>query len=177
MFCRLPPGAIATFGISALREAFKILSNLPDSDALFTKLDETDFPFLKQLSPSVSHRTKRQQEEENQDPEISDPPKIAHKSKRLLTLSKMVTERDIQCGELSSSPDSSQEPVVSSASRPVQKLHDQPVPTQSTKYVMSISQLCFLICTPSFVLQLTLVAGTTETPLQSLTRTADGEIS
>ncbi|XP_064016257.1 telomeric repeat-binding factor 2 isoform X3 [Pogoniulus pusillus] len=130
---RLPSGAITTFGISALREAFKILSNLPDSDALFTKLDETDFPFLKQLSPSVSHRTKRQQEEENQDPEISDPPKIAHKSKRLLTLSKMVTERDIQCGELSSSPDSSQEPVVSSASRPVQKLHDQPVPTQSTK--------------------------------------------
>ncbi|XP_064016256.1 telomeric repeat-binding factor 2 isoform X2 [Pogoniulus pusillus] len=90
-------------------------------------------PELPAVSPGDLERTKRQQEEENQDPEISDPPKIAHKSKRLLTLSKMVTERDIQCGELSSSPDSSQEPVVSSASRPVQKLHDQPVPTQSTK--------------------------------------------
>ncbi|KAM6409064.1 telomeric repeat-binding factor 2 [Rhynochetos jubatus] len=80
-----------------------------------------------------SERTKRRKEEENQDSEISDPPAIPHKSKRLLTISKLVMEQDSQHSESSESPDSSQEPVVSSASRPVQKLHDQPVSTKSTK--------------------------------------------
>ncbi|XP_009947082.1 PREDICTED: telomeric repeat-binding factor 2, partial [Leptosomus discolor] len=130
---RQPSGAVTAYGISVLREAFKILSDSRDSDALFTKLDETDFSFPKQLSPSVSHRTKRRKEEENQDSEISDPPEISHKGKRLLTISKLVMERDSQYSESSESPDSSQEPVVSSASRPVQKLHDQPVSTKSAK--------------------------------------------
>ncbi|XP_027600376.2 telomeric repeat-binding factor 2 isoform X1 [Pipra filicauda] len=132
---RQPPGAVTSCGISVLREAFKILSDSQDSDALFTKLDETDFTFPKQLSPSVSHRTKRRQEVENQDSEISDPPKIPHKGKRLFTISKLVMETDNQSSKSSESPDSSQEPVVSSASRPrpVQKLHDQPVTTESAK--------------------------------------------
>ncbi|XP_017671759.1 PREDICTED: telomeric repeat-binding factor 2 isoform X1 [Lepidothrix coronata] len=132
---RQPPGAVTSCGISVLREAFKILSDSQDSDALFTKLDETDFTFPKQLSPSVSHRTKRRQEVENQDSEISDPPEIPHKGKRLFTISKLVMETDNQSSKSSESPDSSQEPVVSSASRPrpVQKLHDQPVTTESAK--------------------------------------------
>ncbi|XP_075571392.1 telomeric repeat-binding factor 2 isoform X1 [Pelecanus crispus] len=130
---RQPSGTVTAYGISVLREAFKILSDSQDSDALFAKLDETDFSFPKQLSPSVSHRTKRRKEEENQDSEISDPPKIPHKGKRLLTISKLVMEQDTQYSESSESPDSSQEPVVSSASRPVQKLHDQPVSTKSAK--------------------------------------------
>ncbi|XP_010151855.1 PREDICTED: telomeric repeat-binding factor 2, partial [Eurypyga helias] len=130
---RQPSGTVTTYGISVLREAFKILSDSQDSDAIFTKLDETDFSFPKQLSPSVSHRTKRRKEEKKQDSEISDPPAIPHKSKRLLTISKLVMEPDNQHSESSESPDSSQEPVVSSASRPVQKLHDQPVSTKSTK--------------------------------------------
>ncbi|XP_035753935.1 telomeric repeat-binding factor 2 isoform X1 [Egretta garzetta] len=130
---RQPSGTVTAYGISVLREAFKILSDSQDSDALFNKLDETDFSFPKQLSPSVSHRTKRRKEEENQDSEISGPPKIPHKGKRLLTISKLVMEQDSQYSESSESPDSSQEPVVSSASRPVQKLHDQPVSTKSTK--------------------------------------------
>ncbi|KFP39706.1 Telomeric repeat-binding factor 2, partial [Chlamydotis macqueenii] len=125
-----PSGTVTAYGISVLREAFKILSDSQDSDALFTKLDETDFSFPKQLSPSVSHRTKRRKEEENQDSEISDPPEIPHKGKRLLTISKLVMEQDGQYSESSESPDSSQEPVVSSASRPVQKLHDEPVSTK-----------------------------------------------
>uniref|UniRef100_A0A8B9NNE9 Telomeric repeat-binding factor n=1 Tax=Accipiter nisus TaxID=211598 RepID=A0A8B9NNE9_9AVES len=129
-----PSGTVTTYGISVLREAFKILSDSQDSDALFTKLDETDFSFPKQLSPSVSHRTKRRKEEENQDSEISDPPEISHKGKRLLTISKLVMEQDSQYSESSDSPDSSQEPVVSSASRPVQKSHDQPVSTKSAKW-------------------------------------------
>ncbi|KAM6250927.1 telomeric repeat-binding factor 2 isoform 1-T1 [Spheniscus humboldti] len=130
---RQPSGTVTVYGISVLREAFKILSDSQDSDALFTKLDETDFSFPKQLSPSVSHRTKRWKEEENQDSKISDPPEISRKGKRLLTISKLVMEKDSQYSESSESPDSSQEPVVSSASRPVQKLHDQPVSTKSAK--------------------------------------------
>ncbi|XP_025933190.1 telomeric repeat-binding factor 2 isoform X2 [Apteryx rowi] len=131
---RQPSGTVTTYGISVLREAFKILSDSQDSDALFTKLDETDISFPKQLSPSVSHRTKRRKEVENQDSEISEPPEIPHKGKRLLTISKLVMEQDSQCSELSESPDSSQEPVVSSASRPsVQKSHDQPVSTKNPK--------------------------------------------
>ncbi|XP_010006777.1 PREDICTED: telomeric repeat-binding factor 2 [Chaetura pelagica] len=128
-----PSGTVTTYGISVLREAFKILSDSQDSDELFTKLDETDFSFPRQLSPSVSHRTKSRREEEYQDSEISDPPERSHKGKRLLTISKLVMEQDSQCTESSEIPDSSQEPVVSSASRPVQNLHDQPVSAKSAK--------------------------------------------
>ncbi|KAM6380896.1 telomeric repeat-binding factor 2 isoform 2-T2 [Pluvialis apricaria] len=80
-----------------------------------------------------SERTKRRKEEENQDSEISDPPEISRKGKRLLTISKLVMEEDNQYSESSESPDSSQEPVVSSASRPVQKVHNQPIPPMTTK--------------------------------------------
>ncbi|KAM9268781.1 telomeric repeat-binding factor 2 isoform 2-T2 [Cariama cristata] len=90
-------------------------------------------PELPGVSFRDSERTKRRKEEENQDSEISDPPEISHKGKRLLTISKLVMEQDSQYSESSESPDSSQEPVVSSASRPVQKLHDQPVSSKSAK--------------------------------------------
>ncbi|NWX89897.1 TERF2 factor, partial [Nothoprocta pentlandii] len=133
LFCRQPSGSVTTYGISVLREAFKILSDSQDSDALFTKLDETDISFPKQLSPSVSHRTKKRKEVENQDSETSEPPETPHKGKRLLTISKLVMEQESQCSELSESPDSSQEPVVSSASRPAQKSHDQPGSTKNLK--------------------------------------------
>ncbi|XP_064526560.1 telomeric repeat-binding factor 2 isoform X5 [Pseudopipra pipra] len=87
------------------------------------------------VSTRDAERTKRRQEVENQDSEISDPPKIPHKAKRLFTISKLVMETDNHSSKSSESPDSSQEPVVSSASRPrpVQKLHDQPVTTESAK--------------------------------------------
>ncbi|XP_051485546.1 telomeric repeat-binding factor 2 isoform X2 [Apus apus] len=87
--------------------------------------------------PGVSFRdlegTKSRREEEYQDSEISGPPERSHKGKRLLTISKLVMEQDSQCTESSEIPDSSQEPVVSSASRPVQNLHDQPVSAKSAK--------------------------------------------
>uniref|UniRef100_A0A663MSW7 Telomeric repeat binding factor 2 n=1 Tax=Athene cunicularia TaxID=194338 RepID=A0A663MSW7_ATHCN len=137
---RLPSGIATMYGISVLREAFKILSDSEDSDALFTKLDETDFSFPKQLSPSVSHRTKKQKEEENQASEISVPPEISPKGKHLLTISSLVMDQDNEYCESSESPDSSQEPVVSSASRPVQKLHDQPVSTKSAKWNSSYGE-------------------------------------
>ncbi|XP_050167454.1 telomeric repeat-binding factor 2 isoform X3 [Myiozetetes cayanensis] len=91
---------------------------------------------LPEVSTRDSERTKRRKEVENQDSEISDPPEIPHKGKRLFTISELVMEADNQSSKSSESPDSSQEPVVSSASRPrpVQKLHDQPVTTESAKY-------------------------------------------
>ncbi|XP_074695671.1 telomeric repeat-binding factor 2 isoform X3 [Strix aluco] len=90
-------------------------------------------PELPGVSSRDSERTKRRKEEENQASEISVPPEISHKGKRLLTISSLVMEQDSEYYESSESPDSSQEPVVSSASRPVQKLHDQPVSTKSAK--------------------------------------------
>jgi len=107
-----------------------MLSNSPDSDALFNKLDETDLPSPQQMSPSVSHRTKRRKEEKNQGSETLDSPEIPHKSKRLFTISKMIMDQGSQCSKSSESPDSSQERVVSSAYRPVQELPDQPVSTK-----------------------------------------------
>uniref|UniRef100_A0A8C8RXC8 Telomeric repeat binding factor 2 n=1 Tax=Pelusios castaneus TaxID=367368 RepID=A0A8C8RXC8_9SAUR len=136
---RQPPGAVTTYGISVLREAFKILSDSQDSDAAFTKLDETDFAFPKQLSPSVSHRLKRQREEETpplETSETSDIPKPPPKNKRLLTISRLVLDQDSQSTELSEPPDSSQESVVSSASGHLtQKPHVQLVSSPSPKLV------------------------------------------
>uniref|UniRef100_A0A8C8VJF4 Telomeric repeat binding factor 2 n=1 Tax=Pelusios castaneus TaxID=367368 RepID=A0A8C8VJF4_9SAUR len=139
LFYRQPPGAVTTYGISVLREAFKILSDSQDSDAAFTKLDETDFAFPKQLSPSVSHRLKRQREEETpplETSETSDIPKPPPKNKRLLTISRLVLDQDSQSTELSEPPDSSQESVVSSASGHLtQKPHVQLVSSPSPKLV------------------------------------------
>ncbi|NXD48479.1 TERF2 factor, partial [Corvus moneduloides] len=130
LFYRQPPGAVTSCGISVLREAFKILSNSGDSDTLFTKLDETDLPSPKQLSPSVSHRTKRRREAENQDSETSHPPEIPQNIKNLFSISNLIVELDGSSSRSSESPDSSQEHVVSSASKPAQKLPDEPLSFQ-----------------------------------------------
>ncbi|XP_031470904.1 telomeric repeat-binding factor 2 isoform X1 [Phasianus colchicus] len=139
---RRPFRTVTTYGISVLREAFKMLSNSPDSDALFNKLDETDLPSPQQMSPSVSHRTKRRKEEKNQGSETIDSPEIPHKSKRLFTISKMVMDQGSQCSKSSESPDSSQERVVSSAYRPVQELSDQPVSAERTSKPKWSSSYC-----------------------------------
>ncbi|XP_074864372.1 telomeric repeat-binding factor 2 isoform X2 [Carettochelys insculpta] len=87
-----------------------------------------------EMSPKSSERLKRQREEENPPLETSDIPKPLPKSKRLLTISRLIMEQDSQSSELSETPDSSQEPVVSSASRPpVQKTHVQLVSSRSPK--------------------------------------------
>ncbi|NWZ70144.1 TERF2 factor, partial [Acrocephalus arundinaceus] len=132
LFYRQPPGAVTSCGISVLREAFKILSDSGDSDALFTKLDETDLPSPKQLSPSVSHRTKRCRETENQASETSEPPEIP-RIKNLFSISNLIVELDGSSSKSSECPDSSQEHVVSSASKPALKLPDEPLSAQSEK--------------------------------------------
>nr|XP_054496576.1 telomeric repeat-binding factor 2 isoform X1 [Agelaius phoeniceus] len=130
---RQPPGAVTSCGISVLREAFKILSDSGDSDALFTQLDQTDLPSPKQLSPSVSHRTKRCREVENQASETSEPPEIPHNIKNLFSISNLIVELDGSSSKSSECPDSSQEHVVSSASKPAPKLPDEPLSAQSEK--------------------------------------------
>ncbi|XP_036246399.1 telomeric repeat-binding factor 2 isoform X1 [Molothrus ater] len=130
---RQPPGTVTSCGISVLREAFKILSDSGDSDALFTKLDQTDLPSPKQLSPSVSHRTKRCREVENQASETSEPPEIPHNIKNLFSISNLIVELDGSSSKSSECPDSSQEHVVSSASKPAPKLPDEPLSAQSEK--------------------------------------------
>ncbi|KAI1235649.1 hypothetical protein IHE44_0002534 [Lamprotornis superbus] len=130
LFYRQPPGAVTSYGISVLREAFKILSDSRDPDALFTKLDETDLPSPKQLSPSVSHRTKRRREEENQASETSEPPEIPRNVKNLFSISNLIVELDGSSSKSSECPDSSQEHVVSSASKPAPKLPDEPLSAQ-----------------------------------------------
>ncbi|NWZ04602.1 TERF2 factor, partial [Agelaius phoeniceus] len=133
LFYRQPPGAVTSCGISVLREAFKILSDSGDSDALFTQLDQTDLPSPKQLSPSVSHRTKRCREVENQASETSEPPEIPHNIKNLFSISNLIVELDGSSSKSSECPDSSQEHVVSSASKPAPKLPDEPLSAQSEK--------------------------------------------
>ncbi|XP_062355916.1 telomeric repeat-binding factor 2 [Cinclus cinclus] len=125
---RQPPGAVTSYGISVLREAFKILSDSGDPDALFTKLDETDLPSPKQLSPSVSHRNKRLREDENQASETCN-------VKNLFSISNLVVDLDGSSSKSSECPDSSQEHVVSSASKPAPKLPDEPLSAQSEKSV------------------------------------------
>ncbi|XP_067392844.1 telomeric repeat-binding factor 2 isoform X2 [Emydura macquarii macquarii] len=92
-----------------------------------------------EMSSKDSERIKRPREEENPPLEISgtsDIPKPPPKSKRLLTISRLIMEQDSQSTELSETPDSSQESVVSSASRNhVQKPHVQPVSSRSPKPV------------------------------------------
>ncbi|XP_039552380.1 telomeric repeat-binding factor 2 isoform X2 [Passer montanus] len=130
---RQPPGAVTSCGISVLREAFKILSDSGDPDALFSKLDQTDLPSPKQLSPSVSHRTKRCREVENQASETSEPTEMPHKIKNLFSISNLIVELDGSSSKSSECPDSSQEHVVSSASKPAPKQPDEPMSAQSEK--------------------------------------------
>ncbi|XP_021263887.1 telomeric repeat-binding factor 2 isoform X2 [Numida meleagris] len=139
---RRPFRTVTTYGISVLREAFKMLSDCPDSDALFSELDETDLPSPQQMSPSVSHRTKRRKEEKNQGSETLDSPEITHKSKRLFTISKLILDQGSPCSKSSESPDSSQERVVSSACRLVQELPDQPVSTERSSQPRWNSSYC-----------------------------------
>ncbi|KAM6430586.1 telomeric repeat-binding factor 2 isoform 1-T1 [Liasis olivaceus] len=53
----------ASYGLSVLREAFKILSGAPDPEEAFLQLDKTDWTGSKPRSPSGSPRAKRQKKD------------------------------------------------------------------------------------------------------------------
>ncbi|XP_028931161.1 telomeric repeat-binding factor 2 isoform X2 [Ornithorhynchus anatinus] len=128
------PESPATFGISALKGAFKTLSTFQDPDAAFTKLDQKDILIPEQTSPSAALKNKRQRRTESPSSEPTDSTELQHKNKRL-TISRLVLEQDSQISsEPSESPDSSQESVVSSASKPmVLKLHNQPLSGEKSR--------------------------------------------
>ncbi|XP_074929851.1 telomeric repeat-binding factor 2 isoform X2 [Chelonoidis abingdonii] len=108
----------------------------PDSVEV-AKQPQVVAPDSVEMSSKDSERLKRQREEDNphlETSETSDVPKSPPKSKRLLTISRLIMEQDSQSTELSETPDSSQESVVSSAFRTlVQKPHVQCVSSRSPK--------------------------------------------
>ncbi|XP_063168852.1 telomeric repeat-binding factor 2 isoform X2 [Candoia aspera] len=53
----------ASYGLSVLREAFRILSGAPNSEEVFSQLDKTDWTCAGSSSPSGSPRAKRQKKE------------------------------------------------------------------------------------------------------------------
>ncbi|XP_030898495.2 telomeric repeat-binding factor 2 isoform X4 [Melopsittacus undulatus] len=110
---------------------------LPAADPAATPELPAAVPAATPRSPGVSSRdskrTKKQKEADKQGSDISHPPEIMRKTRQLYNVSILVDNEEGQCSEFSESPDSSQEPVVSSASRPVQKPRDQPVSTNNDK--------------------------------------------
>ncbi|XP_050834756.1 telomeric repeat-binding factor 2 isoform X5 [Serinus canaria] len=85
------------------------------------------------VSTRESPRTKRCREVENQASETSEPPEIPHNIKNLFSISNLIVELDGASSKSSECPDSSQEHVVSSASKPAPKLPDEPLSAQSEK--------------------------------------------
>ncbi|XP_053126562.1 telomeric repeat-binding factor 2 isoform X1 [Hemicordylus capensis] len=123
---RCPPQRPAFHGLSALREAFKALSDSPDPDAAFSKLDESDWACPKQASPSAPCRAKRQRKEENVAP-------LAHPScqkKCLVTISQLIMGPEGECRwDLPARPVPSGKPALAAATQPARpKVPDQPAP-------------------------------------------------
>ncbi|XP_068059363.1 telomeric repeat-binding factor 2 isoform X3 [Anomalospiza imberbis] len=90
-------------------------------------------PELPRVSTRESQRTKRCRGVENQASETSQPPEIPHNIKNLFSISNLIMELDGSSSKSSECPDSSQEHVVSSASKPAAKLPDEPLSAQSGK--------------------------------------------
>ncbi|KAM7040085.1 telomeric repeat-binding factor 2 isoform 4-T4 [Acridotheres tristis] len=92
-------------------------------------------PELPRVSTREPERTKRRREEENQTSETSEPPEIPCNVKNLFSISNLIVDLDGSSSKSSECPDSSQEHVVSSASKPAPKLPDEPLSAQSEKSI------------------------------------------
>ncbi|XP_019391620.1 PREDICTED: telomeric repeat-binding factor 2 isoform X2 [Crocodylus porosus] len=85
-------------------------------------------------SPRQSERAKRQRVEESPASDTSETPGSPSKNQRLLNICTLLMREDSQKSATTESPDSSQEPVVSSASRPpVEKPPVQPGSSERSK--------------------------------------------
>ncbi|XP_068883288.1 telomeric repeat-binding factor 2 isoform X4 [Aphelocoma coerulescens] len=115
-----------------LTAASDLLNGIPEPMEI-AKEPAATTPELPGMSNRESQRTKRCREAENQDSETSQPPEIPHNIKNLFSISNLIVELDGSSSKSSESPDSSQEHVVSSASKPAQKLPDEPLSAQSEK--------------------------------------------
>ncbi|XP_048172459.1 telomeric repeat-binding factor 2 isoform X4 [Corvus hawaiiensis] len=115
-----------------LTAASDLLNGIPEPMEI-AKEPAAATPELPGVSNRESQRTKRRREAENQDSETSHPPEIPQNIKNLFSISNLIVELDGSSSKSSESPDSSQEHVVSSASKPAQKLPDEPLSAQSDK--------------------------------------------
>ncbi|XP_056356374.1 telomeric repeat-binding factor 2 isoform X3 [Oenanthe melanoleuca] len=117
-----------------LTAAYDILKGAPESMEI-AKETAAATPELPRVSTRESQRTKRCREEENQASETSEPPEMPRNVKNLFSISNLVVDLDGSSSKSSECPDSSQEHVVSSASKPAPKLPDEPLAAQSEKSI------------------------------------------
>ncbi|XP_058701553.1 telomeric repeat-binding factor 2 isoform X4 [Poecile atricapillus] len=115
-----------------LTAAYDILQGTPEPMEI-AKEPAAAIPELPRVSTRESQRTKRCREEDNQASETSEPPEIPQKIKNLFSISNLIVDLDGSSSKSSECPDSSQEHVVSSASKPALKLPDEPLSAPSEK--------------------------------------------
>ncbi|XP_032925787.1 telomeric repeat-binding factor 2 isoform X4 [Catharus ustulatus] len=92
-------------------------------------------PELPRVSTREPQRTKRRREAETQASETSEPPEMSRNVKNLFSISNLIVDLDGSSSKSSECPDSSQEHVVSSASKAAPKLPDEPLSAQSEKSI------------------------------------------
>ncbi|XP_066413350.1 telomeric repeat-binding factor 2 isoform X3 [Molothrus aeneus] len=114
-----------------LPAAYDVLKGTPEP--MEVAKEPAAAPETPRVSTRESPRTKRCREVENQASETSEPPEIPHNIKNLFSISNLIVELDGSSSKSSECPDSSQEHVVSSASKPAPKLPDEPLSAQSEK--------------------------------------------
>ncbi|XP_059713578.1 telomeric repeat-binding factor 2 isoform X3 [Haemorhous mexicanus] len=114
-----------------LTAAYDIMKGTPEP--MEVAKEPAAAPEPPRVSARESPRTKRCREVENQASETSETPEIPHNIKNLFSISNLIVELDGSSSKSSECPDSSQEHVVSSASKPAPKLPDEPLSAQSEK--------------------------------------------
>ncbi|XP_064242428.1 telomeric repeat-binding factor 2 isoform X3 [Passer domesticus] len=116
-----------------LTAAYDIPKGTPEPMEVAKEPAAAAAPELPRVSTREPQRTKRCREVENQASETSEPTEMPHKIKNLFSISNLIVELDGSSSKSSECPDSSQEHVVSSASKPAPKQPDEPMSAQSEK--------------------------------------------
>ncbi|KAF4789248.1 Telomeric repeat-binding factor 2 [Turdus rufiventris] len=117
-----------------LTAAYDTLKGAPESMEI-DKEPAAATPELPRVSTREPQRTKRRREAETQASETSEPPEMSRNVKNLFSISNLIVDLDGSSSKSSECPDSSQEHVVSSASKPAPKLPDEPLSAQSEKSI------------------------------------------
>ncbi|XP_069072960.1 telomeric repeat-binding factor 2 isoform X6 [Pleurodeles waltl] len=104
---RLEVDSLETYSLSALKAAFKKLSDAQDSDAAFSELCETDLSYQKSKYPIFSYRN---QSRNKGCSALDSRTRIKH----TVSIGKLVTERDSQVSDLNESPEPPQRLIETS---------------------------------------------------------------
>ncbi|KAJ6652517.1 hypothetical protein lerEdw1_011487 [Lerista edwardsae] len=138
------PGRPTSHGVSALRKAFRSLSDAPDPDAAFSALDETDWTCPAGGFASVSHGVKRKREEETaKEGAASLAPSLLQKTKCLVTINQLVMGPGGECHcDPRAGPDLPKEPGLAAASQPAkQEPAAQPAPAPFPRHGLAERRL------------------------------------